>query len=85
MHVRLIRSWVAAAALLAAGSLPAQEPNENCVITLLDRTAQVDERGFWRIDNVPANQGPVRARVICTGIRDLDGHRNPEPMTIFGE
>ena len=66
MHAGLIRPWLIAASLLATVSLPAQELNQNCTITLLNRVAQVDVRGFWRVDNVPADQGPVRARAICT-------------------
>ncbi len=45
---------------------PAQaQLNENCVISILNRTAQVQPDGSWRIDNVPANFGAVRARANC--------------------
>ncbi len=39
--------------------------NENCTISILNRTAQVQPDGSWRIDNVPANFGAVRARATC--------------------
>ena len=42
--------------------------NEDCTISILNRTARVKSDGSWRIDNVPANLGQVRARVTC--IRD---------------
>ena len=45
---------------------PAQaQLNENCVISILNRTAQVQPDGSWRIDNVPANFGALRARANC--------------------
>src|SRR5918994_3812756 len=62
------------AGLLLAGSavtgVAAQQPshdrlNEHCTISILNRTAQVRPDGTWRIDNVPANFGPVRARPPC--------------------
>ena len=42
--------------------------DEDCTISILNRTARVSADGSWRIDNVPANLGQVRARVTC--IRD---------------
>jgi len=39
--------------------------DENCTISILNRTAQVQPDGSWRIDNVPANFGAVRARATC--------------------
>ncbi len=42
---------------------PAQaQLNDYCVISILNRTAQVQPDGSWRIANVPANFGAVRAR-----------------------
>ncbi len=51
----------------SASSVQAQELllNENCTISILNRTAQVQPDGSWRIDNVPANFGAVRARATC--------------------
>jgi hypothetical protein len=62
----LLIRYALALSLLLPAALAAAELNQNCTVTLLNRTAQVDSRGFWRIDNVPANLGPVRARAICT-------------------
>jgi hypothetical protein len=39
--------------------------NENCTVAILNRTAQVKTNGSWRIDNIPANFGQVRARATC--------------------
>jgi hypothetical protein len=39
--------------------------NEHCTVSVLNRTAQVNETGFWRIDNIPANSGVIRARAVC--------------------
>ena len=39
--------------------------DENCTISILNRTARVRPDGSWRIDNVPANMGRVRARATC--------------------
>ncbi len=49
-------------------SLPAhaQIPlDENCVVSILNRSARVQEDGFWRLDNVPVDFGPTRARATC--------------------
>ena len=47
---------------------PSATIDENCVISILNRSARVKPDGSWRIDNLPANLGRVRARVTC--IRD---------------
>ncbi len=53
-------------ALIILQSTPAQaQLNENCVISILNRTAQVQPDGSWRIANVPANFGALRARANC--------------------
>ncbi len=45
---------------------PAQaQLSENCVISILNRTAQVQPDGSWRIANVPANFGSLCARATC--------------------
>ena len=53
-------------AALVFSLAPAQaQLNENCVISILNRTAQVQPDGSWRIDNVPATFGDLRARATC--------------------
>ena len=50
--------------LLSAVSAFAQL-NQNCVVSVLNRTVQVSSDGSWVLPNVPANFGPVRARATC--------------------
>lgn len=49
--------------------------DENCVVSILNRTTQVRADGTWNLPNVPANFGPVRARATCV--------RNG--VTLFGQ
>src|SRR5262245_36544903 len=44
---------------------PATQLNQNCTISVLNRTSNVQPDGGWRIDNIPANFGSVRARATC--------------------
>jgi len=39
--------------------------NENCFVSILNRTAQVQPNGAWEILNIPSGFGPVRARATC--------------------
>ena len=39
--------------------------NQNCVVSVLNRTVQVNADGTWVLPNIPANFGPVRARATC--------------------
>lgn len=51
--------------------------NENCTISILNRTANVNADGSWTLPNVPSNMGQVRARATC---------RDPETgVTISGQ
>lgn len=50
--------------LFAAPSSQAQL-NENCTVSVLNRTTQVRPDGTWTIPNVPASFGQVRARATC--------------------
>lgn len=48
-------------------AIPSAPPalDERCVVTILNRTAQVLPDGMVLVQNVPANFGPVRARATC--------------------
>jgi hypothetical protein len=60
------RALTAAALLGLLLSLPAQAVlNENCVVSVLNRTVQVKTDGSWVLPNIPANMGAVRARATC--------------------
>lgn len=52
---------------LAAPATTAQGPvlDEDCVVSLLNRTAPVDADGIWVLPNVPAGIGQVRLRATC--------------------
>lgn len=39
--------------------------NENCTVSVLNRTVRVNSDGTWVLPNVPANFGQVRARATC--------------------
>src|SRR4051794_25188718 len=54
-----------AAAAFVAAPLQAQPLNEHCVVSILNRTAQVRADGSWDLPNIPAGFGPVRARATC--------------------
>lgn len=52
-------------ALMAFSGVTSAELNENCVVSVLNRTVQVKPDGTWVLPNIPANFGPVRARATC--------------------
>src|SRR5689334_18318023 len=49
--------------------------NENCTVSVLNRSVQVNHDGSWVLPNIPANFGPVKARASCV----------QNGVTIFGE
>lgn len=51
--------------LLFAPSKVWAQLNENCVVSVLNRTANVNPDGTWTIPNTPANFGWLRARATC--------------------
>ncbi len=57
--------WMAVALLITFATIVHGQVNENCVVSVLNRTVQVKSDGTWVLPNIPANQGPVRARATC--------------------
>jgi YVTN family beta-propeller protein len=51
--------------LLAAMGVANAQLNENCTVSILNRTAQAQADGSWTISNIPAGFGLVRARATC--------------------
>src|SRR2546428_2857130 len=51
--------------VLIAMNVAAQELDEHCTVSILNRNAQVKADGSWILPIVPANFGPVRARATC--------------------
>src|SRR5262245_48636374 len=39
--------------------------NQDCTLSVLNRTVQVNPDGSWVLPNVPANFGQVKARATC--------------------
>ena len=61
----LLRIGVAAILLVFAAQSALAQLNENCTVSVLNRTVQVKPDGSWVLPNVPANFGQVRARATC--------------------
>src|SRR5438552_4576723 len=49
--------------------------NENCTVSVLNRTVPVNADGSWVLPNIPANFGQVKARATCI----------QNGTTVFGE
>src|SRR5215831_3953865 len=69
MHGILCVGLIGAVAGVSIGhaqTTPQSDPlNQDCVISILNRTVQVSERGEWVLPNVPSTQGQIRARATC--------------------
>lgn len=75
-RTRIAPRWLGLAVLVALWpAAAAAQLDETCTVSVLNRTSQVSPSGSWRIDNVPANFGPVRARATCV---DEEGTRSGE-------
>ncbi len=87
---------VVSALVLCASHDAFAQLNQNCTVSVLNRTVQVNPDGSWVLPNIPANFGPVRARATClingqtiSGESDLfsvpaNGVVNLPPIIIFG-
>ena len=64
-----MKSRLSLCLLLLAGALSssveAQPLDENCVVSILNRSTRVNADGTWVLPDVPANFGPARARATC--------------------
>ncbi|MCX7114084.1 MAG: hypothetical protein NTX45_29245 [Proteobacteria bacterium] len=48
------------------GSARAATPlDQNCVVSVLNRTVQVDSDGRWAMPNVPSSMGRIKAGATC--------------------
>jgi hypothetical protein len=56
---------IAALLFLAGPALGGPSPPGQCVVSILNRTAEVHPDGSWKVSNIPANTGLVRARFTC--------------------
>src|SRR5438067_4103458 len=53
------------ATVLSLGFTAMAQLNQNCTVSVLNRTVPVKPDGTWVLPNVPANFGQVRARATC--------------------
>src|SRR5213594_1787890 len=51
--------------MLAASSGALGQLNQNCTVSVLNRTVQVNAAGSWVLPNIPVNFGQVKARATC--------------------
>jgi len=71
-----LRTLGAVLGIAMLGVQPAQSQlNQNCTVSVLNRTVQVSANGSWVLPNVPANFGQVKARATCV----------QNDVTTFGE
>src|SRR5437879_660286 len=54
-----------AALAITLGAVAYGQLNQNCTVSVLNRTVQVNPDGSWVLPNVPANFGQVKARATC--------------------
>ncbi len=69
-HSLLTRLKLALATALALLVQPVTQAqiltlDESCIVSILNRTVQVQQGGSWSLDNVPSFMGQVRARATC--------------------
>lgn len=64
-HSRPIRWLFMLLLALSLATVAHAQLNENCTVSILNRTAQARPDGTWIATNVPANFGQVRARATC--------------------
>jgi hypothetical protein len=55
----------AVVAMLWGASSALAQLNQNCTISVLNRTVTVNPDGTWVLPNIPANFGQVKARATC--------------------
>src|SRR5438046_2467655 len=64
---KIIRMIAVAVLMLFAAEvgLTQQKLDENCTVSVLNRTVRVNPDGSWVLPNIPANFGQVKARATC--------------------
>src|SRR5665213_3400253 len=70
MRARASRAFRSLAKVLMAGLCVSfcafGQLNQNCTVSVLNRTVPVNADGSWVLPNIPANFGQVKARATCT-------------------
>jgi large repetitive protein len=54
--------------------------DDNCIVSVLNRTVSVSSDGGWSLPNIPSTQGNVRARITCV---DDDGNTSSGQTDYF--
>ena len=62
-NLRLVAGFVLILCTAAVGL--GQKLDENCTVSVLNRTVRVNPDGSWVLPNIPANFGQVKARATC--------------------
>lgn len=57
--------WLVLLSLMVCATSASAQLDSTCTVSVLNRSARVPETGAWVLPNVPAGQGPVRARATC--------------------
>src|SRR4051794_27970703 len=78
---RVAFGFVIVTALIATNADAQNALNEHCIVSILNRTAQVRPDGTWQLPNIPAGFGPVRARATCVE-NGVTRSGESEPFTI---
>src|SRR6266478_2350935 len=60
LHTAVVAVFISCAAHSALAQL-----NQDCTVSVLNRTVQVNADGSWVLPNIPANFGQVKARATC--------------------
>lgn len=60
-----MRRFILLMLTLFMGGLNAQL-NQNCTVTILNRSVQADSSGNWLLTNIPTGFGPVRGHAVCS-------------------
>lgn len=61
----VVRGLACATLVMLFGHSAQAQLDENCTVSVLNRTVRVNHDGTWVLPNVPANFGRVRARATC--------------------
>ncbi len=64
----MLRMVAATVLVLCAAQVGRAQLDENCTVSVLNRTVRVNHDGTWVLPNIPANFGQVKARATC--VRD---------------
>src|SRR5215510_15150069 len=63
--VQMLRLLAAGLLLMLCSQVGLAQLNDDCTVSVLNRTVRVNPDGSWVLPNVPANFGRVKARATC--------------------